>query len=148
MGSDRESRKRAWEENELSSLAKAIVKFPAGSQNRELACCGGWGGGCCVSTVLFLAGSCMCCGMLLRVYGARCLVLYILSGFVVGLVSFCYSTRLGSRHILFTLHSVVSVRKPFEFTERSRQDGCVSTRLFWRSTCNASILGFNFWSIQ
>ncbi|CAM9565388.1 unnamed protein product [Ectocarpus sp. 12 AP-2014] len=34
MGSDRESRKRAWEENELSSLAKAIVKFPAGSQNR------------------------------------------------------------------------------------------------------------------
>lgn len=38
MGSDRESRKRAWEENELSSLAKAIVKFPAGSQNRELAC--------------------------------------------------------------------------------------------------------------
>lgn len=35
MGSDRESRKRAWEENELSSLAKAIVKFPAGSQNRE-----------------------------------------------------------------------------------------------------------------
>lgn len=37
MGADRESRKRAWEENELSSLAKAIVKFPAGSQNRELA---------------------------------------------------------------------------------------------------------------
>ena len=35
MGSDRESRKRPWEENELSSLAKAIVKFPAGSQNRE-----------------------------------------------------------------------------------------------------------------
>lgn len=34
MGSDRESRKRPWEENELSSLAKAIVKFPAGSQNR------------------------------------------------------------------------------------------------------------------
>ena len=38
MGSDRESRKRAWEENELSSLAKAIVKFPAGSQNRESVC--------------------------------------------------------------------------------------------------------------
>lgn len=36
LGADRESRKRAWEENELSSLAKAIVKFPAGSQNREL----------------------------------------------------------------------------------------------------------------
>lgn len=35
MGADKESRKRAWEENELSSLAKAIVKFPAGSQNRE-----------------------------------------------------------------------------------------------------------------
>lgn len=51
MGSDRESRKRAWEENELSSLAKAIVKFPAGSQNRELAYSGpvGWWrspGGC------------------------------------------------------------------------------------------------------
>lgn len=36
MGADKESRTRAWEENELSSLAKAIVKFPAGSQNREL----------------------------------------------------------------------------------------------------------------
>ena len=41
MGADRESRKRAWEENELSSLAKAIVKFPAGSQNREHDCLAG-----------------------------------------------------------------------------------------------------------
>ncbi|CAM9238591.1 unnamed protein product [Choristocarpus tenellus] len=31
---NREARKRPWEEAEMSSLAKAIVKFPAGSQNR------------------------------------------------------------------------------------------------------------------
>lgn len=32
---ERESKRRPWEENELSALAKAITKFPAGSQNRE-----------------------------------------------------------------------------------------------------------------
>lgn len=35
MEVDRENRRRPWQENELSSLAKAISKFPAGSQNRE-----------------------------------------------------------------------------------------------------------------
>lgn len=35
MASNAGSKKRPWEEHELSSLAKAIVKFPAGSQNRE-----------------------------------------------------------------------------------------------------------------
>ena len=34
IASDKDSNKRQWEENDLSALAKAIARFPAGSQNR------------------------------------------------------------------------------------------------------------------
>lgn len=54
-GADKESSKRPWEENDLSSLAKAIVKFPAGSQNR--ACVSfifGFAHLCFLSSVMFV----------------------------------------------------------------------------------------------
>lgn len=54
MEVDRENRRRPWQESELSSLAKAITKFPAGSQNRELVIL------LCPSSWLMTAGFCLC----------------------------------------------------------------------------------------